>query len=87
MCLLLSIMAKDIHVFQVCTQLVCCHRGLIGTVGTIAREEGASALWKGLEPGWWVLLHQSLHMHDRWCLHEHSLPTTALGTTTALWMP
>jgi solute carrier family 25 uncoupling protein 8/9 len=27
------------------------YKGLIGTVGTVAREEGASALWKGLEPG------------------------------------
>lgn len=27
------------------------YRGLLGTVGTVAREEGASALWKGLEPG------------------------------------
>ena len=26
-------------------------RGLIGTVGTVAREEGVYALWKGLEPG------------------------------------
>ena len=26
-------------------------RGLLGTVGTVAREEGAAALWKGLEPG------------------------------------
>ena len=26
-------------------------RGLVGTIGMIAREEGASALWKGLEPG------------------------------------
>jgi hypothetical protein len=26
-------------------------RGLLGTCATIAREEGASALWKGLEPG------------------------------------
>ena len=27
------------------------YRGLLGTVGTVAREDGASALWKGLEPG------------------------------------
>ena len=27
------------------------YRGLLGTVGTVAKEEGASALWKGLEPG------------------------------------
>jgi hypothetical protein len=27
------------------------HRGLLGTCVTIAKEEGASALWKGLEPG------------------------------------
>lgn len=26
-------------------------RGLLGTCVTIAREEGAGALWKGLEPG------------------------------------
>ena len=26
-------------------------RGLLGTCATIAREEGAGALWKGLEPG------------------------------------
>jgi hypothetical protein len=24
---------------------------LIGTVATIAKEEGAAALWKGIEPG------------------------------------
>lgn len=27
------------------------YRGLLGTVGTIAREEGISALWKGVVPG------------------------------------
>jgi solute carrier family 25 uncoupling protein 8/9 len=27
------------------------YRGLLGTVATIAREEGLSALWKGLIPG------------------------------------
>eukprot|EP00891_Asterochloris_glomerata_P006680 jgi/Astpho2/6680/Aster-05032 len=27
------------------------YKGLIGTVRTVAKEEGASALWKGLEPG------------------------------------
>jgi len=27
------------------------YRGLLGTVATVAREEGAFALWKGLEPG------------------------------------
>ncbi|RVW15938.1 Mitochondrial uncoupling protein 1 [Vitis vinifera] len=27
------------------------YRGLLGTVGTIAREEGMSALWKGIVPG------------------------------------
>ncbi|GFY83730.1 plant uncoupling mitochondrial protein 1 [Actinidia rufa] len=27
------------------------YRGMIGTVGTIAREEGLSALWKGIVPG------------------------------------
>lgn len=27
------------------------YRGLLGTVGTIAREEGMSALWKGVVPG------------------------------------
>lgn len=27
------------------------YKGLIGTVGTVAREEGVYALWKGLEPG------------------------------------
>lgn len=27
------------------------YKGLLGTVTTIAREEGASSLWKGLEPG------------------------------------
>ena len=27
------------------------HRGLLGTIGTIAREEGAASLWKGIEPG------------------------------------
>lgn len=27
------------------------NRGLLGTCATIAREEGAGALWKGLEPG------------------------------------
>lgn len=27
------------------------YRGLLGTVGTIAREEGLSALWKGIVPG------------------------------------
>lgn len=26
-------------------------RGMLGTVATIAREEGATSLWKGLEPG------------------------------------
>ena len=26
-------------------------RGLLGTVGTVAREEGLTALWAGLEPG------------------------------------
>ncbi len=25
--------------------------GLFGTMATVAREEGARALWKGLEPG------------------------------------
>lgn len=27
------------------------YKGLLGTVGTIAREEGLSALWKGIVPG------------------------------------
>lgn len=27
------------------------YRGLIGTVGTIAREEGLASLWKGIVPG------------------------------------
>ncbi|KAL0336790.1 UNVERIFIED_CONTAM: Mitochondrial uncoupling protein 1 [Sesamum calycinum] len=27
------------------------YRGLLGTVGTIAREEGLAALWKGIVPG------------------------------------
>ncbi|GBF87431.1 mitochondrial uncoupling 1-like protein [Raphidocelis subcapitata] len=27
------------------------YKGLLGTCATIAREEGATALWKGLEPG------------------------------------
>ena len=36
------------HQFAAC-------RGLLGTVGTIAREEGAKALWKGLEPGMGVV--------------------------------
>lgn len=27
------------------------YRGMLGTVGTIAREEGLSALWKGIVPG------------------------------------
>lgn len=27
------------------------YRGLLGTVGTIAKEEGLSALWKGIVPG------------------------------------
>jgi len=27
------------------------YNGLVGTIGTIAREEGAGALWKGLAPG------------------------------------
>ena len=27
------------------------YRGLLGTVGTIAREEGLPALWKGIVPG------------------------------------
>ncbi|CAI7791381.1 unnamed protein product [Closterium sp. NIES-54] len=27
------------------------YRGMVGTMGTIAREEGLSALWKGLVPG------------------------------------
>jgi solute carrier family 25 uncoupling protein 8/9 len=27
------------------------YSGLIGTVGTIAKEEGAAALWKGWQPG------------------------------------
>jgi hypothetical protein len=29
----------------------CRCRGLLGTVGTIAKEEGPAALWKGLEAG------------------------------------
>lgn len=27
------------------------YKGLLGTVKTIAREEGVSALWKGIVPG------------------------------------
>ena len=27
------------------------YKGLVGTVGTIAKEEGAAALWKGWQPG------------------------------------
>lgn len=27
------------------------YRGMLGTVATIAREEGAAALWKGIIPG------------------------------------
>ena len=27
------------------------YRGLLGTVGTIAKEEGLAALWKGVIPG------------------------------------
>lgn len=26
-------------------------RGLLGTVSTVAREEGPAALWKGITPG------------------------------------
>lgn len=34
----------------------CYCRGLLGTCLTIAREEGAGALWKGLEPGIYKLV-------------------------------
>lgn len=27
------------------------YRGLLGTVGTIAKEEGVASLWKGIVPG------------------------------------
>jgi solute carrier family 25 uncoupling protein 8/9 len=27
------------------------YRGMLGTVATIAREEGLAALWKGIVPG------------------------------------
>ena len=27
------------------------YRGMLGTVGTIAREEGMASLWKGIVPG------------------------------------
>jgi solute carrier family 25 uncoupling protein 8/9 len=27
------------------------YKGMLGTVGTIAKEEGLSALWKGIVPG------------------------------------
>lgn len=27
------------------------YRGLLGTVGTVAKEEGVGALWKGVVPG------------------------------------
>lgn len=27
------------------------YRGMLGTVATIAREEGAASLWKGIVPG------------------------------------
>ena len=27
------------------------YRGMLGTVGTIAREEGLTSLWKGIVPG------------------------------------
>lgn len=27
------------------------YKGMLGTVGTIAREEGVAALWKGIVPG------------------------------------
>lgn len=26
-------------------------RGMFGTIGTVAKEEGAAALWKGIAPG------------------------------------
>ena len=37
------------------TNGACC-RGLLGTVSTIAREEGLGALWKGIVPGLYLLL-------------------------------
>lgn len=43
------------------------YRGLLGTVGTIAREEGFSALWKGIVPG---LHRQCLNGGLRIALYE-----------------
>jgi hypothetical protein len=52
------------------------YRGLLDTAATIAREEGASALWKGVVPG----LHRqrvyrglSLGLYEPVCIYYYSL--------------
>lgn len=66
-------------------------RGLLGTLATVGREEGAAALWKGLEPGGRLEtlgigcsgaeLHNGMctytHMH---VLHECELHMTCVHT-------
>ena len=60
------------------------YRGLLGTVGTVAREEGASALWKGLEPGAMDASPDSTSFaalktrddHDAACLHVSTVATS-----------
>lgn len=46
------------------------NRGLLGTMMTVAREEGPGALWKGIEPG-------GVMVAD-FCLHaDHEIVSTA----------
>lgn len=44
---------------------VCSCRGLLGTVGTVAKEEGAKALWAGIEPG-----HNSINTSNFFFVHS-----------------
>ena len=49
-------------------------RGLLGTVTTVAREEGVGALWKGLEPGaFW--LSPPTRRHPRHCPVDSRRPS------------
>lgn len=62
------------------------YRGMLGTVGTIAKEEGLASLWKGIVPG---LHRQCLYGGLRIGLYEpvgffnfnHYLYSLTLGST------
>eukprot|EP00878_Enallax_costatus_P029751 GHUV01032297.1.p2 GENE.GHUV01032297.1~~GHUV01032297.1.p2 ORF type:complete len:113 (+),score=13.87 GHUV01032297.1:142-480(+) len=70
-------------VADVDTHSVC--RGLLGTCMTIAREEGAGALWKGLEPGdFRVAIHEATAEHTLCSCAAQEAAAGHHGSATAM---